>query len=110
MVMLRTILTIPAAAALLVASPMPAAADAPGAMVPGGSYLNSCKNIKFDPATNILDADCEVNERGAFEGYPVHAGGGFNITGCIPNSIFNDDGELYCFTDKPWGAGRVIPD
>jgi hypothetical protein len=78
-------------------------------MVPGGSYLNTCNNVRFDPATNLLDADCESKPRGAWEGEAVRSGEPFNITGCIVNSILNADGDLYCYTEKPWGNGHVIP-
>jgi hypothetical protein len=79
-------------------------------MVPGGSYLDTCKNVSFDPATNVLHATCQGNERHGFEGERVHSSDGLNISGCVPNSIYNDDGDLYCFTAKPWGEGFVIPD
>lgn len=97
-----------ALAAAISLSPVPARAE-PAAMVPGGSYLDTCKNVRFDPATGRLDADCEATPRGAWEGEAVRSGDPFYVTGCTPNSIFNANGDLYCYADRPWGKDRVIP-
>ena len=88
----------------------PAPAHAQGGMVPAGSYLNSCRDVSFNPATNLLDALCDFNDPGGLmaKGEPVK-GPPFNVTGCVENSIWNDNGQLYCFTDKAWGRDRVIP-
>lgn len=95
------------AAVMLLCFAPPLVAQQP--MVPGGSYLDTCKNVRFDAATNRLDADCEATPRGTWEGEAVHSGDPFYITDCIPNSIFNANGDLYCYAGKPWGKGRVIP-
>ena len=90
---------------LLSASP----ARAEGSYVPAGSYLNSCKDVSFDPATNVLTADCERSRSGSlFEGEKLRTQP-FNITGCAENSIWNDNNMLYCLTSKPWGQEHVIP-
>lgn len=98
------------AAMIMTAAPAPVAA-APG-MVPGGSYLDSCKEIVFDAAANLLYATCDFNDPGGImaKGMPVRSSQGFDISGCVANSIFNDNGSLYCFTEKPWGNGHAIPE
>lgn len=84
-------------------------ADAQGAYVPSGSYLNSCKDVSFDPATNILTADCERSRSGALiEGEKLQTTP-FNITGCAEGSIWNDNNMLYCLTAEAWGHDHVIP-
>jgi hypothetical protein len=95
------------AAVMLLCFAPPVVAQQP--MVPGGSYLDTCKNVRFDPATNRLDADCEATPRGTWEGEAVRSGDPFYVTDCLPNSIFNANGDLYCYTSKPWGKGRVVP-
>lgn len=79
-------------------------------MVPGGSYLNSCKDVRYDPATHMLSADCERNAPGGLmaQGEKVDRPP-LNISGCAENSIWNDDGDLYCLAAKPWGYGHVVP-
>jgi hypothetical protein len=98
-----------AGVSMLLLLPAPAQAQG-GGMVPGGSYLNSCKDVQFDPATNLLSATCDFNDPGGLwaKGEPVR-GAPFNVTGCADNSIWNDNGSLYCLASKPWGHGRVIP-
>jgi hypothetical protein len=101
-----------AAACLIVAMPADfAVAQTPSGMIPGGSYTNSCKDITFDAATNRLNATCDFNDPGGLwmKGEPVRSSEGFDVTGCVPNSIFNDNGMLYCFTEAAWGNGRRIP-
>jgi hypothetical protein len=91
---------------------IPAPALGQPGMIPGGSYTNSCTDITFDAATNRLYATCDFNDPGGLwmKGEPVRSSEGFDITGCVANSVFNDDGMLYCFTETPWGNGRRIPD
>lgn len=100
-----------ASAALLMLN-VPAPSMAQAGMIPGGSYVNSCKDIVFDAATNLLYATCDFNAPGGLmaKGEPVRSAQGFNVAACIPNSIFNDNGSLYCFTGKPWGTGHAIPE
>lgn len=97
----------------MLASPaQPVLAETPGGMIPSGSYVDSCKEIVFDAATSLLYATCDFNDPGGImaKGEPVRSSEGFDISGCVANSIFNDNGSLYCFTQKAWGKEHAIPE
>ena len=103
--MLRWVaLSLPLCSAIALSSLMTAPAAA--APVPSGSYLDSCKGVSFDPATNLLRANCiSANEGGQFE----IATSPLDTSNCAEGSIWNDDGQLYCLAKAAWGKGATVP-
>lgn len=92
----------------LFAAPSPADAAPSSANVPGGSYLESCKYVQYDPDTATVHAACNRGSGGIFgEGEPVVRQ--YDVAGCKAGTIWNDHGDLYCIAEQPWGHGRVIP-
>lgn len=109
---MRRPLSLVLSAAAIGLVPQPAQAAAPTGMVPGGSYLDSCRDIVFDAAKSLLYATCTHRDPEGIwaKGEDVRSSEGFDVSYCVDNSIFNDDGSLYCFAKAPWGHKQAIPE
>ena len=104
--MLRVVLSVFLAIVGFGAAMSSGEARAEGAYVPSGSYLNSCTNVSFDPATKVLTANCKAINEGSYFKIGTSP---LNTSNCADNSIWNDDGQLYCLSATAWGDRFTIP-